>query len=154
MFNSKDSKKEATKTKTSATSSGPSGHALNSVVKGTVVEGSVQSASDFRVDGTIQGKLYCDAKVIIGPTGFVDGEIRCKNAVIEGKFEGTIKVSELLNVRESAKISGDVTTGKLIVNSGAEFNVTCTMGDAGIKRNNNPLANKGSQVGKAAKAGA
>ncbi len=153
MFNSKDSKKEASKAKTSTVSSGPSGHALNSIVKGTVVEGSVQSASDFRVDGTIQGKLFCDAKVIIGPTGFVDGEIRCKNAVIEGKFEGTINVSELLNVRESAKISGDVTTAKLIVNAGAEFNVTCTMGGSGVKRTDS-FQNKGTQVGKAAKAGA
>lgn len=153
MFNSKDSKKEASKAKTNTVSSGPSGHALNSIVKGTVVEGSVQSASDFRVDGTIQGKLFCDAKVIIGPTGFVDGEIRCKNAVIEGKFEGTINVSELLNVRESAKISGDVTTAKLIVNAGAEFNVTCTMGGAGVKKTDS-FQNKGTQVGKAAKAGA
>lgn len=154
MFNNKDSKKEPTRTST--LSSGPSGHALNSIVKGTVVEGSVQSASDFRVDGTIQGKLFCDAKVIIGPTGLVEGEIRCKNAVIEGKFEGTIKVSELLNVRESAKISGDVTTGKLIVNSGADFNVTCTMsGGESSKSTSTFLKDKGSQVAnKTAKAGA
>lgn len=154
MFNSKENnKKEATKANPAP--AGPSGHALNSVVNGTTVEGSVQSASDFRVDGTIKGKLFCDAKVIIGPTGFVDGEIRCKNAVIEGKFEGVIKVSELLNVRESAKISGDVTTGKLIVNSGAEFNVTCTMGsDDNTRRNDSFLKDKDSQVAKAAKAGA
>lgn len=128
--NNNGSKKEANKS--SATAS-PSGHSLNSLVKGTVVEGSVRSESDFRVDGTIKGKLFCDAKVIIGPTGLVDGEIRCKNAVIEGKFQGVLDVSELLNVRESANISGDVNTNKLIIQSGAVFNVSCTMGD-GVKK--------------------
>ena len=110
------------------TSSAPTGSGLNSLVKGTVVEGTVKSESDIRIDGTIKGKLHCDAKVIIGPTGRVEGEIRCQNAVIEGTFEGVLHVAQLLNVREAAKIGGEVTTEKLIVQSGAAFNVTCTMG--------------------------
>ena len=103
-------------------------HSLNSLVQGTVVEGVIKSESDIRVDGTIKGKLFCNAKVIIGPTGFVDGEIKCKNAVIEGKFEGKLDVDELLNIKESANINGDVSTGKLVVQPGAIFNVTCNMG--------------------------
>jgi len=71
------------------------------------------------VDGIIKGTLTCDAKVIIGPTGFIDGEVRCQNAVIEGRFEGILKVKELLHINESAKVSGDVTYGKLKVASGA-----------------------------------
>lgn len=126
MFSS--NKKEASKAKGTAIMPTTAGHSLNSLVQGTVVEGSVKSESDIRVDGTIKGQLICDAKVIIGPTGFIDGEVKCKNAVIEGKFEGVLSVSELLNVRESANISGDVTTGKLIVQSGAIFNVNCNMG--------------------------
>lgn len=107
--------------------SGPT-HSLNSLVQGTVIEGTVRSENDIRVDGSIKGNLHCDAKVIIGPTGKVEGEVTCKNAVIEGAFDGNITVSELLNIRESAKISGDVTTDKLIVQSGATFNVSCNMG--------------------------
>ena len=122
---SSNDKKEATKSTSTVTTGS---HALNSIVQGTVVEGSVNSKSDFRVDGTIKGKLFCDAKVIIGPTGLVEGEIRCKNAMVEGRFEGILNVSELLNIRESAKVSGDVTTNKLIVQSGAVVNGNCNMG--------------------------
>jgi len=103
-------------------------NSFNSLVQGTVVEGTVRSESDIRVDGLIKGKLFCDAKVVIGPTGQIEGEIRCANAVVEGKFEGTIVVTELLNVRENAIVSGEVTTGKLLVQAGAVFNVTCNMG--------------------------
>ncbi|WP_282780776.1 bactofilin family protein [Phaeodactylibacter xiamenensis] len=128
-----NNKKENTNTKSNSASTVSSG--LNSLVKGTVVEGTVKSESDIRIDGTIKGKLVCDAKVIIGPTGYVEGEIRCQNAVVEGKFEGTLEVSELLNVRESAVVSGEVSTEKLIVQSGATFNVTCSMGAGTARRN-------------------
>lgn len=136
-----NTKKEAGKAKSSsilATSS----HSLNSLVHGTLVEGSVHSESDIRVDGTIKGKLICQAKVIIGSTGHVEGEIRCKNAVIEGKFNGNLQVEELLHIRESAKIYGDVFTNKLVVQTGALFNVKCTMGGLKNAKNGIPDFNK------------
>lgn len=122
----------------------PTGHALNSLTQGTVVEGTIKASTDIRIDGLLKGKLFCDAKVIVGPTGAVEGEIKCQNAVIEGKFTGSIVVEELLNVRESAVINGDVKTGKLVVQPGGIFNVKCEMG-SGTQRGNtssNPLMNK------------
>ena len=104
-----------------------SSNSLNALVKGTLVEGTLRCESDLRVDGTIKGKLNCQAKVIIGPTGLVEGEIRCQNAVIEGRFKGNLHVSELLNVRETAEVDGEITTNKLLVQSGARFNVACKM---------------------------
>ncbi len=100
---------------------------LNALVKGTVVEGSIRCENDLRIDGTIKGNLSCDSKVIIGPTGVVDGEIRCQNAVIEGRFKGKMNVTELLNIRETASVEGEITTNKLLVQSGARFNVSCKM---------------------------
>lgn len=130
----------------------PSGTALNALVKGTVVEGTVRCDSDLRVDGTIKGKLSCKSKVIIGPSGVVEGEIQCQNAVIEGRFKGILNVSELLNVRETAEVDGEISTNKLLVQSGAKFNVSCRMdvgGQAnGSARNFDPksAANDAAQV--------
>jgi cytoskeletal protein CcmA (bactofilin family) len=123
------SKKNVEETKnTGSKPSLPSGdNALNSLVRGTVTEGSVIAENDIRVDGVIKGNLRCAAKVIIGPSGFIDGEVNCQNAVIEGKFNGKLRVVDLLNVKETANITGDVTTGKLTISAGALFNVTCTM---------------------------
>lgn len=118
--------KETEDSKKPAATTSPSG-ALNALVKGTVIEGTIRCDSDLRVDGTIKGKLSCQSKVIIGPTGAVEGEIRCQNAVIEGRFKGNLYVTELLNVRETAEIDGEITTNKLIVQSGAKFNVACKM---------------------------
>ena len=126
MFGS--NKKETTKSKSSTIMPSSTSHSLNSLVAGTTIEGTVNSESDIRIDGTVKGNLNCKAKVIIGPSGFVEGEIRCQNAVIEGKMEGKLFVNQLLNIRESAHITGEVLTDKLLVQSGATFNVTCQMG--------------------------
>lgn len=123
MFGTSKTTEETKKTSASAPPSGM----LNALVKGTAVEGTFRCESDLRIDGSIKGKLTCQAKVIIGPSGLVDGEIRCQNAVIEGRFKGNLFVSELLNVRETAEIDGEITTNKLLVQSGAKFNVACHM---------------------------
>ena len=121
MFGSNKNTEEVKTTPTSTP------NALNALAKGTVVEGSIRCDNDLRIDGTIKGKLSCQAKVIIVPPGSVEGEIRCQNAVIEGRYKGTLQVSELLNVRETAEIDGEIITNKLLVHSGARFNVTCNM---------------------------
>ena len=114
----------------------PSGeNALNSLVRGTTVEGSIVAESDIRIDGTIRGTLTCSAKVIIGPSGLIDGEVKCQNAVIEGKFFGKLRVNELLSIKETAEVVGDVTTDKLLVQPGAVFCVTCKMKDSTANNN-------------------
>lgn len=124
MFGSKN---KETNNKVGATTTGPS-HSLNTLVQGTTVEGTIRCESDIRIDGTVKGSLDCKAKVIIGPQGYVDGDVSCQNAMIEGRFEGTLSVTELLHVRETAQVNGDIKTNKLIVQSGAIFNVACKMG--------------------------
>ncbi len=100
----------------------------NSLVHGTRIEGTVFSESDIRIDGKVVGSVQSKGKVIIGPSGHIEGDIQCKNAVIEGRFEGKLIVSELLQVMEAAVVEGEVSTGKLMVQSGSMFNVACRMG--------------------------
>ena len=124
MFGSK--KNEPAVKKSNGLSSAPS-HALNSLVQGTEVKGTVTSESDIRIDGKLIGDLQCATKMIIGPTGTIEGDVQCENALIEGAFSGTLKVRSTLHIKENAKIEGDIKTDKLIVDQGAVFNVTCNM---------------------------
>ena len=133
MFGSKKNKEAGvSKESTSTTSKSLS---LNTLVKGTVIKGDIKADSDIRIDGKIEGTLECGAKVIIGPTGLVEGEIKCVNAVIEGRFDGNLLVKETLSLKDSAVINGDASYDKLIVQQGAVINAV-------IKRNN-PAAKNG-----------
>ncbi len=122
-----NSKKEEVRSTNGSAAGGPM--AINTLVKGTTVEGNVSSESDIRVDGSIKGNLMCRARVVIGSTGTIEGEIRCVNAVIEGSFNGKLWVEDTLNIRETATVNAEVQTNKLVVQAGATFNGSVKMGE-------------------------
>jgi cytoskeletal protein CcmA (bactofilin family) len=99
----------------------------NRIVEGTTIQGDIRSQADFRLDGHLVGNFQSNGKIVIGPAGSVKGDITCKNADIEGFFEGKIQVQEMLNIKGKASIHGEVTCGKLSVEPGAEFSATCVM---------------------------
>lgn len=99
----------------------------NRIVEGTTIKGDIISPSDFRLDGELVGNFQSKGKIVIGPAGSVKGDIICKNADIEGKFEGKIEVTEILNIKSKASIHGEVICGKLSVEPGADFSATCAM---------------------------
>jgi cytoskeletal protein CcmA (bactofilin family) len=99
----------------------------NRIVEGTIIKGDIISQADFRLDGELTGNFTTKGKIVIGPAGSVTGDIICKNADIEGKFNGKIEVAEMLNVKSKAHIKGEVITAKLSVEPGAEFSASCIM---------------------------
>jgi len=58
-------------------------------------------------------------------TNSVSSGLNSINSLSKGK--GKLTVNELLHVKETAKINGEIVTDKLIVQAGAIFNVTCQM---------------------------
>lgn len=99
----------------------------NRIVEGTVLKGDILSHADFRLDGELVGNFNSNGKIVIGPAGSVKGDIVCKNADIEGRFNGKIMVAEMLNVKSKASIHGEVVCGKLAVEPGADFSASCVM---------------------------
>ena len=59
---------------------------------GTTIKGDLSSNSDLRIDGTVIGNINSSAKIVIGSSGVVEGDIFGNNADIVGKTSGTIKV--------------------------------------------------------------
>ena len=123
MFNnSPKSNSSQSKNNESAASS------INLIGAGTTIEGEVRPKGDVRIDGTIIGSVTSKAKVIIGSTGVVQGDVICINGDIEGSIKGKTTCSELLFLKSTAKINGDIVTGKLVVEIGASFTGSCNMG--------------------------
>ncbi len=110
-----------------AKTSNPESNAINLIGPGTEITGDLNSNSDVRVDGSLNGNLTTKGKVVIGETGKIKGEIKCKNADISGKIEGKISVSELLSLKPSSLIEGDIITNRLSIEPGARFTGSCSM---------------------------
>ena len=99
----------------------------NVIAKNTTIIGDIKSDGDFRIDGTLEGSLKTDGRVIIGSDGFIKGKVEATNADIEGKISGELLVSNTLTIKATADISGEVIIGKLSIEPGASFNATCAM---------------------------
>lgn len=126
MFGSKNEKQNNNGAAVSANIS-------NSIVEGTSINGNIIASNDIRIDGILIGKLNCNGRVIVGPQGKIEGDITCNNAIIEGTFTGNLNVKELLTVKETGIIHGDISCDKLFIQTGAVFNVTCSMGGQKLK---------------------
>jgi len=72
--------------------------------------------------------VYSSAKIIVGPSGFVEGNIEGTNADITGKVTGNITVKELLQLRGESNIAGNISAVKLQIDPTAIFNGKCQMG--------------------------
>lgn len=102
---------------------------LNKIINGTVLQGEITSSGDFRIDGNLKGTLHSKGKLVVGPTGSIEGEIHCKNAEIFGKINARIHVEELLSLRSSAVLEGDVSYNKIAIEAGAKLVGTLTIKD-------------------------
>ncbi len=113
----------------------------NTIGKGTFLEGNVETYGNIRIEGKVAGNIKSKSKVALGHQSHVQGNILALNADIEGEVRGKLEITELLVLKATAVINGDIITGKMVVEPGAVFNGTCKMGatvkDIKIGENNN-----------------
>lgn len=100
----------------------------SSIGKGTTVQGDILTTGNISVEGEVKGNVNCQAKVALGSSSYVEGKVLAQNAIIAGEIQGSIEVGELLTLKPTAVIHGDIITNKLIVEAGATFNGSCRMG--------------------------
>jgi cytoskeletal protein CcmA (bactofilin family) len=117
----------------------PEQNSHNTITNGTEIIGDINSNGDVRLDGALKGNLKTKGKVVVGSTGKINGTITCKNSDIFGFVEGQVYVSELLSLKATANVKGDIITNKLAIEPGCKFTGTCSMDAA---NNSNEQAGK------------
>lgn len=102
--------------------------AVNIIGVGTIITGDIQSKGDIRIDGTLKGAVKTTGKVVVGKAGIIEGDVECNNADVAGTLNAKISVDELLALKATAKLTGDLITNKLAIEPGAAFTGHCSMG--------------------------
>lgn len=118
MFASKEEKKVAEEISNST----------NTIGKGTLLEGNIETYGNIRIEGKVIGNIKSKSKIALGNSSNVQGNVTAQNADIEGEVKGKIEISEMLVLKATAVVHGDISTGKLVVEPGAVFNGSCKMG--------------------------
>ena len=109
-------------------SSAIDGASINLIGNGTTIVGDITSNGDVRIDGVLKGNITISGKLVVGASGNIEGNVMCQNADISGEIHGKVSVSELLSLKPSAKLLGDIVTGKISIEPNATFTGTCNLG--------------------------
>jgi len=111
---------------------------INLIAKGTKITGDIISEGDIRIDGELKGNITCKGRLVVGNSGNITGEIKCNTSEISGAVKGKISISELLALKATSKVTGDIATGKLSIEPGAVFSGSCKMGSETKPDENRP----------------
>lgn len=94
------------------------------------IRGDVTGDEDLLIQGRVEGSI--DLKnhaVTIGSEGEVKASVTGRVVVVEGSVEGNISSEEQVILRASARVQGDITAPRVVLEDGARFRGGVDMGD-------------------------
>ncbi|GIV25851.1 MAG: hypothetical protein KatS3mg026_1543 [Bacteroidia bacterium] len=97
--------------------------------EGSQTKGEFYTPGSLRVEGTFKGTLRVEGRLVIAPTGEVQGEIQAAQVLVAGRFEGRLVAEELLEVAETGHIKGEIRARRMQTASGATMQVHCWVGE-------------------------
>jgi cytoskeletal protein CcmA (bactofilin family) len=88
--------------------------------QGLRIKGEITGSEDLFVDGQIEGRLnLSNASLTIGPNGNVKADVSAREVIVRGRIEGKITGREKVHLWNTANVSGEVQTERLVIEDGA-----------------------------------
>jgi cytoskeletal protein CcmA (bactofilin family) len=84
-----------------------------------IVHGDLLGARSLVVDGTVKGAVRAE-RLVIGPTGRVEGPVGARDIRIDGTVLGDV-IGETVAIGATARVVGNVTHSTITVEPGAEI---------------------------------
>lgn len=85
------------------------------------LSGTLKDQNDISVFGMVEGEVVSEKSVTIGQTAQVKGPVKGELVTIAGVVRGAITASEKLELLETGKVFGSISTKNLVIHSGGIF---------------------------------
>lgn len=95
--------------------------------RGVKLEGTLELAGAFRIDGEVKGKVICQERLIVGENGRVEGEVDAAILSVAGHMQGTIVGRNRVEITPSGVVEGDLHTPCLVIEAGGVVEGRCHM---------------------------
>ena len=114
---------------------------VNRIASGAIFKGDIATTNDIRIDGTFEGRLYSEARVVVGEKAVVKGDIFCTFVDFNGTMtEGRFYVKDTLTLKAGCSVHGDLFFERLQVELDAKFIGKCqVIGDAEYNKVSDPM---------------
>lgn len=94
------------------------------------LEGELDVRGTFRIDGQLQGRIRSSHLLVIGESGEVVATVEAETVVIYGRFRGTIRARQRVEVHAGATVGGDLEAPCIVLDAGSDFHGSCYLSDA------------------------
>jgi cytoskeletal protein CcmA (bactofilin family) len=106
------------------------------------IRGDVSGDEDLLIQGRVDGSVDLKQRsVTVGQEGRVKANITGRVVIVEGEVEGDLRAEEQVILRSTARVQGDITASRVVLEDGASFRGGVDMGDPSerSKRTADPL---------------
>ncbi|HLD18134.1 MAG TPA: polymer-forming cytoskeletal protein [Patescibacteria group bacterium] len=102
------------------------------IARGVKVEGDFVSEGDVTVEGEVTGSVRVTQHLRVGQGAAIRADVSAGEAVVAGIVQGNLQISGTLELLETSRVDGDVTTKVLSVAPGARVNGRISMADGEV----------------------
>ncbi len=95
--------------------------------KGVKLEGTIELAGTFRIDGQVKGTIISQHSLMLGENAQVEGQIEGNHIVVGGKFDGVIFSKGRVEIQPKGVVTGEVHTPCLVIEPGGILDGRCHM---------------------------
>lgn len=90
---------------------------------GLLVTGDLNAEEDVVIDGIVTGTIDMPAHALtIGPSAQVDAKVFARDVTVYGRLSGKITATEIVDVRDSARVNGELAAPSVKLAEGARVN--------------------------------
>lgn len=90
--------------------------------KSVYIKGELTGDEDLTIEGRVEGKIELrDHNLVIGPNGKISAAVNAKNVTVIGSVVGNICASEMVEIKSSGSVVGDIQSARLAIADGAHF---------------------------------
>ncbi len=95
------------------------------------LQGELSGNEDLLIEGRVQGKIQLSQNVVtVGAKGRVSAGVHARVISIEGEVDGNLVAEELIMLKKSARVRGDLVAPRVVIEDGARFKGTIDMDPA------------------------
>jgi cytoskeletal protein CcmA (bactofilin family) len=88
--------------------------------RSVTIHGDLTGEEDLLFDGTLEGSVnLASGMLTIGPNAHVKGDLTVRDLVVYGVVEGNVRATNKIELRQSAKLTGDLTASRLSIEESA-----------------------------------
>jgi cytoskeletal protein CcmA (bactofilin family) len=96
--------------------------APQSVISNEVeITGTIRSSGSVQIDGKLDGELHCGGDAVVGKSANIKGNLAVNSATIEGTIHGNVTAKDRIEMKSSARVTGDIRAKRLSVEDGVTF---------------------------------